>query len=32
MNWTDLPQDRTEWQALVDIVMNMKFHTMWDVS
>jgi len=27
----DLPWDRAEWQALVDTVMNMKFHKMWDV-
>ena len=31
MNWIDLPWDRAEWQALVDTVMNMKFHKMWDV-
>jgi hypothetical protein len=32
MNWSDLPQDTAEWQALVDTVIDMKFHKMWDVS
>jgi hypothetical protein len=32
MNWSDLPRDRAEWQALVDTVMNMKLHKMWYVS
>jgi len=30
--WIDLPRDRGEWQALVNTVMNMKFHKMRDVS
>ena len=29
MNWTDLPRDRAEWQALVDTVMNTKSHKMF---
>ena len=32
VNWSDLPWDRGEWQALVDTAMNTKFHKMWDVS
>jgi hypothetical protein len=32
VKWIDLPRDRGEWQALVNTVMNMKFHKMWDVS
>jgi hypothetical protein len=32
MDWIDLPQDRAEWQALLDTVTNRKYHKMWDVS
>jgi hypothetical protein len=32
MNWTDLPQDMAERQALVNTVTNLKFHKMWNVS
>jgi hypothetical protein len=24
MNWTDLPQDRDQWRALVNILMNLR--------
>jgi hypothetical protein len=28
MDWIDLAQDRDQWKALVNIVMNLGFHKM----
>jgi len=32
MDWIDLVQDRDRWQALVDMVMNLRFHKMPGIS
>jgi hypothetical protein len=29
MDWIDLDQDRDQWRALVDLVMNLQVPKMW---
>ena len=31
MNWTDLAPDRYQWQALVNTVINCRFHKIWAI-
>jgi hypothetical protein len=31
MDWIDLAQDRDRWQALVNVIMNFRFHTIWGI-
>jgi hypothetical protein len=32
MYWTDLTQDRFQWRAVVNMVMNLEFHKMLGIS
>ena len=32
MGWIHLAQDRDRWWALVNVVMNLRFHKIWEIS
>ena len=32
MDWMDLAQDRVMWQAVVNVVINLRFYKVWAVT
>jgi len=32
IDWIDLARDRDRWRALVNVVMNLRFHKIWGIS